>query len=76
MGNGALAIGPKLPRPSSTLPKLKPSIPHRSALRKKGPSRKPLSDSFLTDDAITSSMTSLQKFENWVLPFWRAAGYT
>jgi hypothetical protein len=44
-------------------PKLKPSIPHRSALRKKRPFRKPLLDSFLTDDAITSSMTSLQKLE-------------
>jgi hypothetical protein len=27
MGNGALAIGPKLPRPSSTLPKLSSSRP-------------------------------------------------
>jgi hypothetical protein len=44
-------------------PKLKPSVPHRSALRKKGPCRKPFLGSFPTDRAITSSMTSLRKFE-------------
>jgi hypothetical protein len=50
-------------------PKLKPTDRHGSLRAKWEPFRKPLLASFLTDDADTSSTTSLQNWNTAVLPF-------